>query len=328
MTKISVIVPVYKVEDCLEFCVDSILNQTFADFELILVDDGSPDNCGAMCDEYAAKDSRVRVVHRENGGLSAARNSGMDIMRGEYIAFIDSDDAVMEDYLEVLFSACKETDADIAVCRFEEFEDGNIPDLQSTADVDVQNTILCGKDACLEVYKGSRYVSINACCKLFKASIIEDMRFPEGKLHEDQAFTPIAYFKAQKVASVDKTMYLYRVRAASITHEMFNVRRYDDIWAIDNCIKYFEEKNERIIADAAREKRERLICIYSIYAKRDGVEIPEEYRRRTAKALRYLHGKVSRDKFEYYLAQVNPKYVRGYEYAVKLKKLLKQETAK
>ena len=322
MPKISVIVPVYKVENCLQFCVDSILNQTYTDFELILVDDGSPDNCGAMCDAYAAKDIRVRVVHRENGGLSAARNSGMDIAKGEYIAFVDSDDAVTEDYLEVLLSACEENGADIAVCRFKEFEDGNNPILTQSKN-ETQCVAISGKEACMKLYEGNGLISINAWCKLFKSSIIEDMRFPEGKLHEDQAFTPIAYYKSNTVVPVDRNMYLYRVRAESITHEKFNLRRYDDIWAIDKCISYFEENNEPDIVKAAKSRRERALCSYAVYAKRDDVDVPEEYKRGIVEALLYLRRNASDNKYSYCLAQVAPRLLRAHEYIKRIEKAFK-----
>ena len=114
--KISIIVPVYKVEKYIHKCIDSILNQTFKDFELILVDDGSPDNCGKICDEYAKKDSRVIVIHKENGGLSSARNSGLDIARGDYIGFVDSDDYIENDMYELLYNLCEENNCDISSC--------------------------------------------------------------------------------------------------------------------------------------------------------------------------------------------------------------------
>lgn len=320
MPRISVIVPVYKVEDCLAFCVDSILAQSFTDFELILVDDGSPDSCGAICDAYAEKDSRVRVIHKPNGGLSDARNAGMDIMRGEYVTFIDSDDAVTVDYLQVLYDAVQKNGADIAVCRFEEFEDGTIPTLSRINADYAEDVLLTGKDACMDVYAGN--LPINACAKLIRTERIGEDRFPVGRLHEDQAFIPPVLYRAETVADIRENLYLYRVRSESITRTKFSLRRYDDIWAIDNCIRFFEDNNEPEIVAAAKSKRQKLLCVYSIYARRDGVEIPEEYNIGTAKALKYLYGKVSDSKFEYYLAQVNPKYVRPYEYLVRAKKML------
>lgn len=133
MAAISIIVPVYKVEPYLRRCVDSILVQTFADFELILVDDGSPDNCPAICDEYAAKDSRVRVIHQENSGVSAARNAGLDALSpdSEWITFVDSDDWVNEEYLERLYDAVREHHTEVSVCGYVQTK-GEEPDLAET----------------------------------------------------------------------------------------------------------------------------------------------------------------------------------------------------
>ena len=127
MPRISVIVPVYKVEQFLPACVQSILGQTFADFELILVDDGSPDGCGALCDAYAGQDGRVRVIHQKNGGLSAARNSGIAAATGEFLAFVDADDIVAPDYLEQLYCALRSSGADMALCAVEDVNEDGTP---------------------------------------------------------------------------------------------------------------------------------------------------------------------------------------------------------
>ena len=133
---ISVIVPVYKVEDCLDKCVRSIAGQTYTDLEIILVDDGSPDRCGAICDAWAQKDSRVHVIHKQNGGLSDARNAGMKIATGQFVSFIDSDDWIDPDFLEVLMTAMKEQNAQIAECAVELVdESGNVLRCRETAAV-------------------------------------------------------------------------------------------------------------------------------------------------------------------------------------------------
>ena len=128
MPLISVIVPVYKVEKYIHKCVDSILTQTFPDFELFLVDDGSPDNCGKICDEYAEKDNRVIVIHKENGGLSDARNVAIDRAKGDYLTFIDSDDYVSENHLETMYNALTETDSDIAIANITSFSEDKYND--------------------------------------------------------------------------------------------------------------------------------------------------------------------------------------------------------
>lgn len=308
MPQITVIVPVYKVEAYLPACVESILAQSFSDFELILVDDGSPDGCGAMCDAYAARDSRIRVIHQKNGGLSAARNSGMEVAAGEYLSFIDSDDYVAPDYLERLYSALR-SGAEIAVCRTRVFPDGQDPAAAPSPE-EPGCTPLTGREAVLLLYRGDAAVPVNAWGKLYCRELIADLRFPVGKLHEDQAFVPIACYRAKTVAAVGADAYYYRDRPESITSKKFSVKRYDDIWGVDQCLAYFREKGETEIVRAAEDKRKRLLCVYAIYAKRDGVTVPEEYRVSTPKALRYLRGQVSADKFQYYLAQVHPKLVR------------------
>lgn len=327
MPKISVIVPVYNVEKYLPACIDSILAQTYEDFELILVDDGSPDQCGVICDRYAAQDPRIRVVHQENMGLAGARNAGMDIAGGELLTFIDSDDLVSRRYLEYLAEAVDASDADLSVCRPSEFVDANEASVISAdSGARASYEVLSGKDACVAMYNGSPKVPFIACGKLFRTQLIRDLRFPVGRLHEDQAFTPFACYRAGKAASLDVPLYFYRVRDASITRDVFTVKRYDDLWAIENCIRFFEEKGEPEIVAAAQRKRQRLICTYAIYARRDGVDVPKEYRIGTVKALRYLRKNVSDDRFDYYLAQVDPKLVRPYAYIRKARRLLSRRT--
>lgn len=319
MPKISVIVPVYNVEKYLHECVDSILAQTFKDFELILVDDGSPDNCGMICDEYAQKDTRVRVIHQENQGLSGARNSGIDVAQGECITFVDSDDLTDAKYLEVLMDAMEEG-TDITVCGFQIFEDGTKPYCRKSS---TEKTCYEVKLAVTELYNGNSDIPVNACGKLFRRDVIGEIRFPVGRLHEDQAFTPLVCYRARKVVSCLSELYYYRERTASITRKTFSEKRYDDLWAIDSCIAFFKSKNEQQIVEAALRRRQRLICTYAIYAKRDGVEVPEPYRISIWEALWYLRKNVSAEKYQYCLAQLYPKLVVLDAYARKISSVLR-----
>ena len=325
MPVITVIVPVYKVEQYLPSCVDSILAQTFSDFELILVDDGSPDGCGAMCDAYAKQDARIHVIHRENGGLSAARNSGMDIARGEYLTFVDSDDLISADYLTALLNAAREQDSEIAVCRFRRFTTGT-PDTRS-APASVPVSSISPREAVCMLYRGDERNPINACAKLFHSSVIGSMRFPQGRLHEDQAFVPIACYRALRVALVPAKLYHYRDRADSITTQTFSVKRYDDVWAIDQCIQFFEDRGEAEIVAAAKDKRKRVLCSYAILAKADGVSVPPAYQVPAGKALRYLRKHVSDEKYSYFLSLLHPKLVRPHAYLKKLSQMLLRDAA-
>lgn len=321
MPTISVIVPVYKVEQYLSACVDSILAQAFRDFELILVDDGSPDSCGAMCDAYAARDPRVRVIHRENGGLSAARNSGMEIARGKYMTFIDSDDYVAPRYLEALLQAAEEADAEISVCRPLVFEDGLTPELPET-DPSSRRKTVSGRDAVTALYQGKAELPVNAWGKLYRTSLLSRLRFPEGRIHEDQAFVPIACFRAERVAVLPEPLYFYRNRPESITTKKFSLKRYDDVWAVDQCLAFFEVRGETEIVAAARAKRERLLCSYAILARASGVTVPAEYAVPMGKALRCLRQQCSDDKYTYYLSMIHPNRVRPHAHLRKLKQLL------
>jgi glycosyltransferase involved in cell wall biosynthesis len=214
MDKISVIVPVYKVQDYLGRCVDSILAQTYPELEVILVDDGSPDGCGALCDRYAAQDARVRVIHKANGGLSSARNAGMDAATGTWLAFVDSDDWLDPTMLELLHRLCVEHEAQIAECGSRSlYADRTENSATETGEV-TEATPLQALDGNLD-YKNFFVMSWN---KLYRADIARGVRFPEGRIHEDEFTTHRFYLAAQKIVAVDTAAYNYdRRREGSIT---------------------------------------------------------------------------------------------------------------
>lgn len=212
MALISIIVPVYKVEDYLEECIDSILNQSFKDFELILVDDGSPDNCPLICDNYAKKDNRVFVIHKKNGGLSSARNAGLDYIfqksNSRYISFIDSDDYVKKDFLEKLFYGIK--NSDITMCymsRFDEFGTRR----KEYSFSGVTDSINFWK------IKGISPNDVVVCNKLYKKQIFSNIRFPVGKIHEDEFVMHYVIGDKLSINIIKDYLYLYRIREKSIT---------------------------------------------------------------------------------------------------------------
>lgn len=180
--KISVIVPVYKVEPYLSRCLDSIINQTYRNLEIILVDDGSPDHCGEICDEYARQDSRIRVIHKSNGGLSDARNHGIDVATGDYIAFVDSDDYVTTDMYEKMLARLEFDNSDMVVCNYYRFDEGSVP--PEYGYINLPDRVL-SKDEAFDFYLqiGGDYVS--AWNKLYKRGIFADLRYPTGKIYED-----------------------------------------------------------------------------------------------------------------------------------------------
>ena len=214
---ISVIVPIYKVEKYLDRCVESIVNQTFSVIEIILVDDGSPDNCGKMCDEWAKKDSRIKAFHKENGGLSDARNFGIEHSTAEFLIFIDSDDFIEPQMLEVLYGLITEHGADVAVCGlYNCYKSGRFA--RCTDD----NIIVCdGKKALEYVLIGDR-MSVEAPTKLIKREVLGDLRFLKGKTSEDAFFTPELLTRVNKLVETPKPLYNYWHRGGSITTAPFN----------------------------------------------------------------------------------------------------------
>lgn len=236
MPKVSIIVPVYKVEDLLDRCVRSILAQTFTDFELILVDDGSPDNCGKMCDDYAAEDARITVIHRENGGLSAARNSGLDIAKGDYIGFVDSDDYIAPTMYDHLYKSITQNEADVACCGITEVF-ANQSKLMYTP----HEKILCSAEQALGIIMRGKYMSYILCCKLFRAHCLRDIRFKVGKLYEDIFFT-VDYMKNISTMVIDnEPLYYYYRRGGSITTSPVTKRDYDLLEAYDKNIELVEK---------------------------------------------------------------------------------------
>lgn len=213
MELISVIVPIYKVEQYLDDCVQSIVNQTYQKLEIILVDDGSPDGCPGLCDEWAKKDSRIRVIHQQNAGLSAARNAGLEIAQGDYIGFVDSDDYIANDMYEQLIAALKGTDKNTAACLIARvFDDGRIvADKPSCED----NVIMGAAQA----VDASFYKKVcNAVwCKLYAKTVFENLRFPVGEVNEDYPVMIPVIIRSDGMVLVNKAMYYYRKREGSIT---------------------------------------------------------------------------------------------------------------
>lgn len=215
MQQISVVVPVYEVREWLAGCVDSLLAQTFEDFEVILVDDGSTDGSGAQCDQYARKDPRIRVIHKPNGGLSDARNVGTRAARGEYIAYVDSDDYVSPDYLLCLYRAIRQADADMAVIRFDKVAPRQKPSQATGAGL---CRIVCWtpEEACREMALGKNN-AVTAWAKLGRAELYRAFPFECGKLHEDLRHTYLLLHASKKVALADTVGYHYVMHGGSIT---------------------------------------------------------------------------------------------------------------
>ena len=256
MPEISVIVPVYNVEKYLDRCVRSVLAQSFRDFELILVDDGSPDRCPALCDGYAEKDSRVHVIHRENGGLSAARNSGIDYVmeksRSRWIAFLDSDDWIHRDFLRCLYLGTEDPRVGISVCGFE-----RVTSQKEEQPVSSQAPVILEPE---KAYTEDYGLCMTACCKLIRRDLLENLRFPLGKLHEDAFVTHLLVFGGERVAVFPQNLYYYYFNPDSITRKTWTPKRLQELEGHQVRLEYLKEHGY-----ALAERAERSTIVFTIY---------------------------------------------------------------
>lgn len=241
---VSIIVPVYKVEAYLEECIKSILNQSYENFELILVDDGSPDQCGTICDRWASTDHRVKVIHKANGGLSDARNVGIDAAKGELITFIDSDDFISKNYLEALVIKQQECQADIVQGEMTQ-------DCKELGTVNsLGQEILTPEEAFRQLLQYRR-VKVYACCKLYKKSLFTDSNiyYPVGRLNEDCATTYKLILHSKKIALLEDVIYFYRKTPNSILNSEFSSKRMA-LWNVPDEIRaYLGDKNAQYVDD-------------------------------------------------------------------------------
>lgn len=240
---LSVIVPVYNVEKYLNKCIESLINQTFTDFELILVNDGSTDNSGVICNLYQLKDSRIKVINKKNGGLSSARNIGLEIAKGEYICFIDSDDWVRLDMFEIMLNSIIESNCDMAICEFEKYYEGQ----KVSAEVEVNNSysIVNKNDLINQMYTDKRVLLTVSWNKVYKKSIFsydlltkQPIKFPLGKIHEDEYTTYKLINNCNRICLVNNKLYYYRQNPNSIMGRKFNINRLDILGAIKERIEY------------------------------------------------------------------------------------------
>lgn len=222
---ISIVIPIYNVEKYLTRCIDSVINQTYSHLDIILVNDGSKDNSGNMCDEYKNKDFRIRVIHKKNGGLSDARNEGIDIALGQYITFIDSDDFVATDYVEFLYKIIMENDADISGCYHRKFFDEQKIKLDESK---TKNYLFNGEEAIIDLCY-QKLITNSAWGKLYKMKLFKDIRYPVGRLYEDLGTTYKLFLLSEKVVFSLVEKYYYFQRNDSIMHYNFSIKNMDRI---------------------------------------------------------------------------------------------------
>lgn len=228
---ISVIVPCYNVEEYLPKCVESILNQTYRNLEILLVDDGSPDRSGEICDEYAVKDTRIKVIHKENGGLSDARNVALDVMKGEYVTFIDSDDYVALDYVESMCKQAQESGAEIVVTNWTIFYEGKEP--TANHKFKIKKKIFTQEEALVTMFYQKDFDTA-AWSKLYKSTLFEYQRFPKGLISEDLATVYLLMMNCEKISWNNYPCYYYMLRPTSIEGVGFNPPKYESYLKIIN----------------------------------------------------------------------------------------------
>lgn len=250
---ISVIIPIYNVEAYLPRCLDSVINQTYKDLEIILVDDGSPDRCGEICDEYAAKDPRIKVIHKKNGGLSDARNAGIDAATGEYITHVDSDDYVGERYVELMYNAAEKYGADIVQSRYTSVH-------EELGTASGETAVMTGEEAFKDLLLFGKTV-VSAVSKLYRTRLFDNIRYPKGRINEDSLTTYKLLLLADKVVALPDNIYYYFIRPDSIMGKLSKERC--------GVVYYDREINEHLGADAEKYSAEtehyRIVNAVGIY---------------------------------------------------------------
>lgn len=271
-TLVSIIVPVYNVEKYLERCIQSILEQNYKNLEIILVDDGSTDNSGEICDKYAKEDSRIVVYHKQNGGLSSARNYGIERAHGAFISFIDSDDFVNKRYVEILMDNCGCDN--ITICFNEKVNENAKLDTEDVGFVEKEE--LTSDEAIVRFFNDNIYVS--AWGKLYPAAFFSDIRFPKGKIYEDYATTYKLYAKAKMITVAKVKCYYYTIRTSSITGKPFSSKNLDMFDVVDDIESHLNRyvPNSDIREAFYGSKAKCLLYLYYMISKSDDAYLYKE----------------------------------------------------
>ena len=243
--RVSVIVPIYNVDKFLRKCIDSILNQTYKELEIILVDDGSTDKSGEICDEYSNRFTNISTIHKKNGGLSSARNAGLDIATGEYVSFIDSDDFIESNMYEKMVNAIQKSGKDIATCgRYVD-----IYGLHENIEFNCENQKEYTKTQAIKSILHFSKIDVSACDKLYKRKLFEEIRYPEGRISEDAAVIFNIIDKTNGVVHAGEPFYHYVFREKSISKSKYNEKNLDVLWNLKNTKKFISNNYSELIDD-------------------------------------------------------------------------------
>lgn len=262
--KISIVVPIYNVENFLPFCLDSIIQQTYKNLEIILVDDGSTDSSLKICNEYASRDKRIQIIHQENHGLSYSRNKGIEIASSEYISFIDADDIIAPDFCEHLLHLLISNDADIAECKFIKINESDLPNYTFPISSDSAFLVLNSIESLNRIHNDNLDICVNSVVvwnKLYKIKLFDDIRYPVGKIHEDEYTTYKLFYKAQKIISSNKQLYGYVQRKSSIMNKPFSLSRLDALEPYDNYMTFFKKIDDTYLIKKCERRYLRLLVL-------------------------------------------------------------------
>lgn len=295
---ITIIMPVYNVKEYISACVDSVINQTYRNFELILVDDGSTDESGTICDEYAQKDSRISVIHKENGGVSDARNIAIPVAKGNYICFVDPDDMLAPTYLQKLYETMIGSGADLVACNYYSFYDGDVipEDIgNGTHETLVITEKEMEDEAFAAEYTVKMVIPIN---KMYKRCIFDIIKYPVGKIHEDAYVYHHMLHEVQKVVYISDILYYYRLRKNSITNSGFKIKELEDsMGAVIDRIDFYHGLGKQRLTDIAIDGYLYFLWRNIDIMKKEGIkdykELIKTYIRIFRNKIRYL--KVSKD---------------------------------
>lgn len=280
---ISIIVPVYNVEKYIDKCINSILLQTYQHIEIILVDDGSIDNSGVICDNYQKKDCRIKVIHKKNGGLSDARNVGIEFSKGKYITFIDSDDYIEKNYIEFLYKILKTNEAEISICDFKYISE--YERLMNKISNSKKEIIYSKKEALKELCTDKTFPN-SAWGKLYLKNLFEDIRYPKGRIFEDIPTTYKLFSKCNKIVYGDWALYNYLYREKAISKSEFNLRRLDAIDFTNEMTNYIEKEFPDLNEECRRKR-----FVEAIYAYKNWCEGEQ----RNPKIENYLYNEISKN---------------------------------
>ena len=312
MPKISVIVPVYKAEAYLDACIDSILSQTFSDYEILLVDDGSPDNCGRICEEYAAKYDCISVIHQENQGQAAARNHALPLAKGQWICFVDSDDLIHPQMLDVLYHAVLESGAPVSQCGYLEAE--TLPE-DFRREREAKFEILpMNEETLVHLHDADEYPAWIACAKLIRRDLIEAYPFREGRVYEDNEAVCRWVCKGGSLARTGEALYFYRGNPESTTKAAFRLKRLDYLWALESIIGFYTElgylQMRKRFADRYMDAA--INCCSGARYLLNRPDVVRQIEKQTKRFLRRERISMSKEQFEAFLDVTHPKIIKLY----------------